>query len=137
MIECYGVLGLTGSEADRTRKQIFEDGFAIFPRMWSKEEVSAAGGGLRVGGEQEKALKLFLTDPVMDPVGVDSQRQWVHAPGHRCTDAATSPEPFWHHSWQANFVSVPGFDHFNHPQIAYYMLRYDNHNLTNGVICTV
>ncbi|KAG0556817.1 hypothetical protein KC19_11G081100 [Ceratodon purpureus] len=65
--------------------------------MWSKEEVAEAGvGTLVVGGGQEKVLKSFL----VDAVDVQSQQRWVHAPGHRCTDTATSPEPYWHDSWQ-------------------------------------
>jgi len=53
-----------------------------------------------VGQAQESLLRSFL----MDPIDVHSQpRQWLHAPGHLCTDAATSPEPYWHHSWQVRF----------------------------------
>ena len=87
-------------EVERARKQIFEEGFAVFPQMWSKEEVAEAGvGTLVVGGGQEKVLKSFL----VDAVDVQSQQRWVHAPGHRCTDTATSPEPYWHDSWQVGF----------------------------------
>ncbi|KAG0601028.1 hypothetical protein M758_11G078500 [Ceratodon purpureus] len=61
-------LGLAGSEmeeVERARKQIFEEGFAVFPQMWSKEEVAEAGvGTLVVGGGQEKVLKSFLVDAV-------------------------------------------------------------------------
>lgn len=86
----------------KARKQIFEDGFAIFPQTWSKTDVAAAGVELMLGSDQEKVLKSFL----MDPIGVISQQQWLHAPGHRCTDAATSPEPYWHHSWQVSFTPL-------------------------------
>jgi hypothetical protein len=98
---------LGSEDVERARKQIFEDGFALFPQMWSEEEVAAAGVGLVVGRQQEKALNPFFRDPV----AVHSQRQWVHAPGHRCTDAATSPEPHWHESWQVGFASLSAFDH--------------------------
>lgn len=94
-----GLAGIENEGVERTRRQVFDDGFVLFPQMWSKEEVAAAAeGDLVVGRAQEEILKSFL----VGPVGVHSQRQWLHAPGYRCTDAATSPEPYWHHSWQTS-----------------------------------
>lgn len=91
--------GIT-NDVERIRKQIVEDGFAVFKKLWSKEEILAAAAGgasAMVGKCQKEVLECFITNPS----DVVCERQLLHPRGFRCTDdACTSPEPWWHQSWQ-------------------------------------
>lgn len=94
------------NDVERKRKQIVEDGFAVFQKLWSKEEILAAapagGSSAMVGKRQKEMLECFISNPH----DVVFERKLLHPQGFRCTDdASTSAEPWWHQSWQMNFQS--------------------------------
>lgn len=92
VVQCCNSSSSSHRLAEQMRRQIFEDGFAVYPGMWSKGD----GDAMVIAQEQQKVLESFLAESI-DP----ERREFVNVPaGHRCTDGAISPEPYWHHSWQ-------------------------------------
>jgi hypothetical protein len=97
-----GCAGGVTNDVERKRKQIVEDGFAVFQKLWSKEEILAApapagGSSAMVGKRQKEVLECFISNPN----DVVFERKLLHPQGFRCTDdASTSAEPWWHQSWQ-------------------------------------
>jgi hypothetical protein len=102
-----GVRASSFDGSKKMEKALFEDGFAILPQLWSREEMEGgdAAEELQSGvfGIPQKQLLHRVVEP---DVTVLEHHQLLHMPGFRCTDRSTSPEPWWDQSWQVLSLSL-------------------------------